>query len=189
MNAAPAVPGARERKDRQRPGDHSALRAYRSISERPAPTVSIAGSHYLVDLDGPDGPRLHRVSKDKTCSCGAPHCEAIEAVRQYLQGGGARAPEPAEPTVCPICGAKTLPDPRWNGPYTRSPGWRCRSGGLSHFLLAKAQHIRQRQAENPWLFPPAPAYPGVRREDILTWQECDAFNRKVYAETGYDPTR
>lgn len=154
----------------------------------PDPTVSIQGYQYLVDLGRKENPRFHRVSKDKTCSCGAPYCDAIDAVRRYLQAGGTRAPEPLDPAVCPICGAKTFRDPKWDGKYTKTLGWRCQTGGLSHFLQAKAQRIQKNLAENPWLFPPVPGYPGVRRDEIMTWEECAAISRRVFEETGYDPT-
>ncbi len=154
----------------------------------PDPVVSVQGYQYLVDFGEKENPRYHRVSKDKTCSCGAPFCEAVDAVRKYLQAGGIRAPEPVDPAVCPICGGKTYPDPRWNGKYTKTPGWRCKNGGISHFLQAKGQRIQKNLAENPWLFPPVPGYPGVRRDEVLTWEECAAISRRVFEETGYDPT-
>ncbi len=89
---------------------------------------------------------------------------------------------------CPICGSPTFRDRTWDGIYTRTLGWRCRKGGLSHFLEAKARRIRMQLARNPWLLRPAPGYPGVRRDQLLTWQACTAFNRMVFLTTGYDPT-
>jgi hypothetical protein len=151
-------------------------------------TVAVAGSQYLVDFGAKTPQRFHRVSKNKDCSCGAPYCEAIEAVRQYLQAGGVRAPDPESAFTCPICGSKTYRDRNWDGKFTRELGWRCSKGGLHHFLEAKAERIKKQQAENPWLIPPASGYPGVRRDEILTWEECQALNRKVFLETGYDPT-
>ena len=56
--------------------------------------VSIQGNQYLVIFGQGTSPRFHKVSKNKECSCGAPYCEAIEAVHQYLQAGGLRAPDP-----------------------------------------------------------------------------------------------
>jgi hypothetical protein len=152
------------------------------------PHVSIQGYQYMVDFGPGETIRLHRVNKDKTCSCDAPFCEAIEVVRQYLQAGGQRAPEPANHAVCPICGAKTFPDHRWDGKYTKSLGWRCEKGGLRHFLEAKSERIKKQFAENPWLIPPVPGYPGVKRDEVMTWEECEAISRKVFLETGYDPT-
>lgn len=157
--------------------------------EMPALSVSILGYQYLVDFGADAEMRYHRVNKAKECSCGAPYCEAIEAVRQYLQAGGARAPDPPPEFTCPICGAKTYPDHRWDGKYTRRPGWRCEKGGVRHFLEAKGKQIQQQLAENPWLIPPAPGYPGVRRDEVLTFEKCEAISRKVFLETGYDPTQ
>lgn len=155
----------------------------------PTPQVTITGNEYLVDLgeDAPD--RIHRVSKDKRCSCGLPDCDGIAAVRQYLLAGGARAPDTVFPANCPICGAKTFADADWDGKYTHEPGWRCSSGGLRHFLQAKAERIQRHLAANPWLIPPVPGDPGIRRDEILTWEECQAINHKIFQETGYDPTR
>jgi hypothetical protein len=54
----------------------------------PKLSVSVQGYQYLVDVGEKENLRYHRVSKDKTCSCGDPFCDAIDAVRQYLQAGG-----------------------------------------------------------------------------------------------------
>ena len=111
-----------------------------------------------------------------------PYCDAIEAVRQYLQAGGTRAPDPDRNAPCPICGSKTYRDHNWDGKYTKTLGWRCAKGGLRHFLEAKAERIQQQLAENPWLIPPAPGYPGVRRDEVMTWEECEAINRKCFSK-------
>jgi len=153
-----------------------------------APSVSIQGCGYLVDFGSDCEQRFHRVSKNKECSCGATYCEAIDAVRFYLQAGGDRAPDPEGMPPCPICGSKTYRDRNWDGKYTKELGWRCTKGGLRHFLDAKAERIKKNLAENPWLIPPAPGYPGVRQDELMTWEECEAINRKVFLETGYDPT-
>ena len=132
----------------------------------PVQTVSVQGYFYLVDFGLGSYPRFHRVNKAKECSCGAPYCEAIEAVRLYLQSGGLRAPDPEGMSPCPICGSKSYRDRVWDGKYTKTLGWICSKGGLHHFLVAKAERIKKQQAENPWLIPPAPGYPGVLREDV-----------------------
>jgi len=152
------------------------------------PTVTIQGYQYLVDFGSGYPTRFHRVNKNKECSCGASYCEAIEAVRLYLQSGGARAPDPEGMPPCPICGSKTFRDRDWDGKYTKELGWRCTKGGLRHFLDVKTERIKKQFAENPWLIPPAPGYPGVRRDELMTWEECEAINRKIFLETGYDPT-
>lgn len=75
----------------------------------------------------------------------------------------------------------------------RTPGWRCQKGGLLHFLQNKAGRVKKRLAENPWLFPPvydesgACVYAGVRRDEILTFEQCAEINQRIYLETGYDP--
>ena len=150
--------------------------------------VSIRGSHYLVDLGADEQQNFHRVNKDKQCTCGVPDCLAIEAVRNYLLDGGQRAPEPKGIFLCPICGSKTYRDPVWDGKYTRTLGWRCVQGDLLHFLEAKAERIRKNQAENPWLIPPVPGYPGVRRDEVMTFEACAALSRKVFLETGSHST-
>ena len=152
-------------------------------------SVSIQGSQYLVDFGPGSSSRLHKVSKNKECSCGAPCCEAIEAVRLYLRAGGLRAPDPDGLPACPICGSRTYRDRAWDGKYTQTLGWRCEKGGLRHFLEARLQQIRAQLAGNPWLFPPAPGYTGLRRDELMTSEECEAISWKVFQETGYDPTK
>lgn len=123
-------------------------------------TVVVEGYRYRVDL-GPHGcPRVHYVNKRKECSCGGPYCEAIDAVRQYLLAGGARAPGPEGMPPCPVCGGKTFRDRDWDGKYTKELGWRCKNGGLRHFLEAKAARIQERLAARPWILSPIPGDPG-----------------------------
>ncbi len=84
--------------------------------------------------------------------------------------------------LCQICGSKTYRDRTWDGKYTKTLGWRCEKGGLSHFLEAKAERIKQQLAENPWLIPPALGYPGVLRDELMTWEECQAAYRQLFFE-------
>jgi len=71
--------------------------------------------------------------------------------------------------ACPICGSKTYRDRNWDGKYTKELGWRCKKGSLRHFLDAKAERIKKNLAKNPWLISPAPGYPSVRRDELMTW--------------------
>lgn len=104
--------------------------------------IRVVGYTYLVDFGPTTQPRFHTVNKQRRCSCelGA-GCPAIEAVAEYLRNGGQRAPDPMPP--CPICGAETFRDRKWDGKYTKELGWRCRAGGLRHFLEAKAERIKE----------------------------------------------
>jgi len=106
--------------------------------------IRVIGYTYLVDFGPSTQPRFHTVNKQRICSCPLKEtCPAIEAVAEYLRNGGQRAPDPMPP--CPICGAETIRDRKWDGKYTRELGWRCSTGGLRHFLEAKAERIRMQQ--------------------------------------------
>ncbi|MFZ6029753.1 MAG: hypothetical protein ACOYYS_18730 [Chloroflexota bacterium] len=126
--------------------------------------VQVLGFTYKVDFGPAVQPRFHIVGKDRACGCtlGA-NCPAVEAVRAYLREGGERAPNPMPP--CPVCGAATCRDRRWDGRHTQEPGWSCTQGGVSHFLQAKAERIRARLAtdEKHWLFPPVVERNGQQR--------------------------
>ena len=104
--------------------------------------VMVVGYRYKVDFGPSVKPRVHLVDKQRRCSCelGA-DCPAIEAVAVYLCSGGPRAPDPIP--SCPICGAETVRDRKWDGRYTKELGWRCTAGGLSHFLQSKALRIQE----------------------------------------------
>ncbi|MFH2038510.1 MAG: hypothetical protein ABIJ65_03645 [Chloroflexota bacterium] len=141
------------------------------LSIKPASEVIIQieqCSYKVSSTEQADG--IHMVDKRKTCSCCNPDCWAILAVAEYLYHGGQRALLTS--TICPICGAETIPDKTWDGKYTYEPGWRCREGGLGHFLQMKMARIRRNWQQNPWLIPPADGYAGVRREELFTWQDC-----------------
>jgi len=145
--------------------------------------VETRGEYYYVMLE--NDVRIHKVGKNKACCCGNTACLAIEAVREYLKAGGERA---VDPPTCPICGDAIIPDHELDGRYTREPGWRCKSGGKHHFYQAKTAKIKAGFAKNPWLFPPAPGYPGVLREEVLTAEQCAEASRIEFLKTGYDPT-
>ena len=111
------------------------------LSDRPT-RIRVIGYTYLVDFGPTTQPRFHIVDKHRRCSCElSEECPAIEAVAEYLRHGGPRAPDPMP--ACPICGAETVRDRHWNGRYTKELGWRCTAGGISHFLQAKAERIKQ----------------------------------------------
>ena len=152
------------------------------------PLVTVYGSAYRVIF--PRERLVHYVDKGKTCSCGQRDCIAISSVAVYLRNGGRRAPDALK--NCPICGARIEPDHVWDGKYTHQPGWRCQKGGVSHFLEAKANRIQKQLAQNPWIIPPVVQdgqciFAGIRREEIMSWQECAELKQKVYEQTGYDP--
>ncbi len=103
--------------------------------------IYVVGCSYLVDFGPSTQPRFHKVDKHRYCSCQLKTtCPAVEAVAEYLRSGGKRAPDYLP--LCPICGAETIRDRKWDGKYTKEPGWRCSKGGISHFLQAKAERIR-----------------------------------------------
>ena len=150
--------------------------------------VTVYGSAYRVLF--PREGLIHYVDKGKVCSCGQRDCPAVPAVAVYLRNGGKRAPDLLK--NCPICGAKIELDQVWDGKYTHQPGWRCQKGGLRHFLEAKANRIQRQLAQNPWIIPPVIqngvcVYPGVRREEMMSWQECADLQQQVFEQTGYDP--
>lgn len=153
--------------------------------------VSVSGYFYTVDFGPGVRPQAHRVGKDRRCSCylGAA-CPAVLAVVEYLKAGGERASDPppgyypAAPAACPICGAATTFDLQLSS-KRRGAGWRCKQGGAGHYWQAQTRVLRQRLAENPWLFPPVVIrggvqmnafdgilpgdqvlYPGLKRADI-----------------------
>lgn len=109
--------------------------------------IRVIGYTYLVDFGPSIQPRFHTVNKQRSCSCQMNEiCPAIEAVAEHLRYGGQRAPDPMPP--CPICGAETFRDRKWDGKYTKELGWRCTAGGLRHFLEAKAERIKEALRRN-----------------------------------------
>ncbi len=150
----------------------------------PLAPVKIIGCEYQVDFGPATIPRFHFVTKQKRCRCGQVDCPSIAVVAEYILTGGERAPGPLPP--CPICGARTFPDPRWDGKYTHQPGWRCVVGGLAHFLQAKTNAIRHNFEQNEYLFPPVADYPGLKRSEILTSDDLQPVYQRS-REEGYDP--
>jgi len=177
----------------------AAMKARPFTPHRPAATdlaqamVSVDGHAYRVDFGPQVSPRIHFVGKDKVCSCQEPGCPAIEAVRQYLAGGGERAPEvpfdymPVAPLACPICGQPAYFEARLSN-RTHGAGWGCSEKGERHYWIWRTELIKRYAAINPWRFPPvvirgdqgqihawdgirpsdAVLYPGLRRDEILT---------------------
>ena len=115
---------------------HSLKHDFSSLPTR----IRVVGYIYLVDFGPTTQPLIHTVNKQRRCSCElSASCPAIDAVTEYLKSGGQRAPDPMLP--CPICGEETARDRKWDGKYTKELGWRCTTGGLSHFLQAKGDHV------------------------------------------------
>jgi hypothetical protein len=104
--------------------------------------IMVVGYRYKVDLGPTVKPQVHLVDKQRRCSCElGVTCPAIEAVAEYLRNGGKCAPDPLP--LCPICGAETFHDRDWDNKYTQEFGWRCTVGGLTHFLQAKTEKIKE----------------------------------------------
>ncbi len=104
--------------------------------------IMVVGYRYKVDFGPSVRPQVHLVDQHQHCSCELDTaCPAVQAVAEYLLNGGKRAPELLPP--CPICGAETFRDRDWDNKYTLELGWRCTVGGLSHFLQAKTEKIKE----------------------------------------------
>ena len=121
-------------------GQRSALRGRNA---KPSAMVMVNGRTYLVDLGLRYSLRFHTVRKDKTCSCGIAHCQAVSAVEAYLKGGGQRASEQSPssqqpPPSCPICGAPIAAE---------GTGWRC-TADRSHYHLYRTQCLRARREDH-----------------------------------------
>jgi hypothetical protein len=104
--------------------------------------IMVVGYRYKVDLGPSVKPQVHLVDQHHHCSCELGNtCPAIKAVEEYLNSGGQRAQELLPP--CPICGAETFRDRDWDNKYTLELGWRCSVGGLTHYLQAKTEKIKE----------------------------------------------
>ena len=79
----------------------------------------------------------------------------------------AQSTAPPYPSSCPICGAPTDPDHRWDS-AKHGAGWRCESDGATHCLqlryLAKLKVV---YAPEAYVIPPSDDYPGVRRCELV----------------------
>jgi hypothetical protein len=139
-----------------------------------ATVVTIAGYFYRVDFCNGDEIKgslhksIHRVSKEKCCSCyRGVDCPAVKAVAAYLKEGGERAPDPppgffpVAPSACPICGKDTIYDPPLDS-REGGAGWRCIAAGSRHYWEAHVSVLKQNFAANPWHFPPVVIREGVR---------------------------
>jgi hypothetical protein len=85
--------------------------------------VIVVGSKYKVNFSSSIKPQVHLVDRLMQCSCSLGNdCPAVKAVAVYLQSGGQRAFDSLP--LCPICGAFTLRDRKWDGRYTHDIGWR-----------------------------------------------------------------
>lgn len=111
------------------------------------PRVRIAGTHYLVELDGQD----HYVSF-RRCSCGRA-CQAVRLVAEYLASGGRPAPAGIPlptltvPKQCPLCGAEVKADHWLDGRKGR--GWRC-TQDPSHYWYVRSEPMRRWLQANRW---------------------------------------
>jgi hypothetical protein len=104
--------------------------------------IMVVGYRYKVDFGPSVRPQVHLVDQHQHCSCELhAACPAVKAVEVYLNSGGQRALELLPP--CPICGAETFRDRDWDNKYTLELGWRCSVGGLTHFLQAKTEKIKE----------------------------------------------
>ncbi len=78
------------------------------------------------------------------------------------------ASPPSYPSLCPVCGARTQPDPRWDS-AKHGAGWRCETDGATHCLqlryLAKLKAV---YASDAYVIPPCDDYPGVRRCELAS---------------------
>lgn len=73
---------------------------------------------------------------------------------------------PTYPAVCPICGARTQPDHRWDS-AKHGAGWRCETDGAAHCLqLRYLDKLKAVFAPAAYVIPPSGDYPGVRRCDL-----------------------
>jgi hypothetical protein len=144
--------------------------------------VTVVGYFYEVDF-GPNHPNVHRVGKNRRCTCPAGvTCPAVTAVVAYLKSGGERAPDPplgyypVAPMTCPICGTDAVYD-RSLGSKQRGAGWRCNQAGSRHYWEDQVHALREKMAENPWHYPPVVIREGRR---LLAYEGIEPADTVLY---------
>lgn len=115
---------------------------------------TMIGAYMVTETSPKFGLIVHFVDKQKRCTCGGTvnrRCDHIEAVAEYLKGGGDQAPKaklteasespsPASvPATCPVCGAVVkyeAPSAVWRCVADRAHYWQWRGekGGVAAFL-------------------------------------------------------
>ena len=125
-------------------------RARPFVVQPDAPSVTVTGYFYAVDMGDPVRPRHHRVGINGECTCPlGRQCPAVEAVRAHLTDGGERAQRPpfgyypVHPAKCPICKASTHYDASLSS-RVRGSGWVCEVGGKSHYWQDRARILTVR---------------------------------------------
>jgi len=74
---------------------------------------------------------------------------------------------PVIPSVCPICGADTRPDHRWDS-ERHGPGWRCSQSGLAHCLtLTRLPIVKAVFAPEFVVIPAVENEPPLSRRDMV----------------------
>ena len=167
------------------------------------PVISVVQHAYRVDWGPGALPRLHHVSKLKTCDCTLGQaCPSVLKVREYLDQGGCRAPDfpedywPAVPEQCPICGCPCRSHPDFNF-ASHGLGWTCSVAGTVHYWQARLRPIERLskadRARPRWVIPPAfnaqgdILYPGVTVEDVALAREAAQLATQHWKDQGYCP--
>jgi hypothetical protein len=79
-----------------------------------------------------------------------------------------RLSSPPYPSPCPVCGARTQPDHRWDS-ARHGAGWCCETAGATHCLqLRYLTKLKAVYASDAYVIPPSGDYPGVRRCELAT---------------------
>jgi hypothetical protein len=175
--------------------------ALRGFNTAASPIIEVYQYGYRVDYGAKATPQYHYISKKRFCHCplGA-ECPAVQAVANYLRGGGQRAPDypetywPTVPNQCPVCGAACEAHARYDFP-THGTGWRCLAGGTVHFWEALAQPlIRLANAgRSPFVLEPVwdaagnLMYPGVTHEEMDRAKTEAQLTNQAWAAQGYSP--